>query len=136
MIGRRSIRSMRCPKIELSGIHVLVVDDDQLTRQFLRSVLEWSGAIVPAAAASDAIRAALIADVLVCDLVSAETAGSEFLSQLRSFHVHLGRTVPLIALVPSGARGARVRAAGFGMYLAKPVDGAELRAIVLEASRQ
>jgi len=124
------------PKIELSGIYVLVIDDDQLARHFLRSVLESSGAIVTAAAASDAIRAALIADVLVCDLASAETAGSEFLSQLRSLHVHLGRMVPLIALLPSGSRGAHARAAGFGMYLTKPVDGAELRAAVLEASRQ
>jgi CheY-like chemotaxis protein len=123
-------------EIELSGIHVLVIDDDRLAQHFLGSVLESSGAIVTAAAASDAIRAALIADVIVCDLVSVETAGREFLSQLRSLHVHLGRTVPLIALLPSGARGARARAAGFGKYLTKPVDGAELRAIVLEASRQ
>jgi CheY-like chemotaxis protein len=133
----RSRRRMRDgPKIELSGIYVLVIHDDQLSRHFLRSVLESSGAIVTAAAASDAIRAALIADVLVCDLASAETAGSEFLSQLRSLHVHLGRMVPLIALLPSGSRGAHARAAGFGMYLTKPVDGAELRAAVLEASRQ
>jgi len=137
MLRMRSRRRMRDePKIELSGIYVLVIHDDQLTRHFLRSVLESSGAIVTAAAASDAIRAALIADVLVCDLASAETAGSEFLSQLRSLHVHLGRMVPLIALLPSGSRGAHARAAGFGMYLTKPVDGAELRAAVLEASRQ
>jgi CheY-like chemotaxis protein len=123
-------------KIELGGIHVLVIDNDQLARHFLRSVLEASGAIVTAAAASDAIRVALIADVLVCDLASAETAGSEFLSQLQSLHVRAGRTVPLIALVPSGLRGGHARAAGFGMYLMKPVDSDELRATVLEASRQ
>jgi CheY-like chemotaxis protein len=34
------------PEIELSGIHVLVIDDDRLTRHFLGSVLESSGAIV------------------------------------------------------------------------------------------
>jgi len=118
--------------MELRGIHVLVIDDDQLTRHFLRSVLEFSGAIVTAAGADDAIRAALIADVIVCDLASAEMAGSEFLAQLQHLHVRLGRTVPTIALVPTGTRSARVRAAGFQVYLTKPVDGEELRAAVLE----
>lgn len=65
---------------ELRGIHVLVIDDDQLARHFLRSVLEFSGAIVTAAGAADALRAALIADVIVCDLASAEAAGAEFIS--------------------------------------------------------
>ena len=117
---------------ELRGIHVLVIDDDQLARHFLRSVLEFSGAIVTAAGAADALRAALIADVIVCDLASAEAAGAEFLSQL----LRLGRSVPAIALVPAGARGARVRAAGFQMHLMKPVDGDELRAAVLEMARR
>lgn len=121
---------------ELRGIHVLVIDDDQLARHFLRSVLEFSGAIVTAAGAADALRAALIADVIVCDLASAEAAGAEFIAQLQHLHVRLGRTVPAIALVPAGARSARVRAAGFQMHLMKPVDGDELRAGVLEMARR
>jgi CheY-like chemotaxis protein len=121
------------PLAELRGIHVLVIDDDQLARHFLRSVLEFSGAIVTAAGTADALRAALIADVIVCDLASAEAAGNEFLQQL---HVRLGRSVPAIALVPAGARGPRVRAAGFHMHLMKPVDGDELRAAVLEMAHR
>jgi len=120
---------------EHRGIHVLVIDDDQLARHFLRSVLEFSGAIVTAAGAADALRAALIADVIVCDLASAEAAGAEFISQLQHLHVRLGRTVPAIALIPAGTRSARVRAAGFQMYLMKPIDGDELRAAVLEMAR-
>jgi CheY-like chemotaxis protein len=123
------------PMAELRGIHVLVIDDDQLARHFLRSVLEFSGAIVTATGAADALRAALIADVIVCDLASVEAAGSEFIAQLQQLHVRLGRTVPAIALVPAGARSARVRAAGFQMHLMKPVDGDELRAAVLEMAR-
>jgi CheY-like chemotaxis protein len=123
------------PMAELRGIHVLVIDDDQLARHFLRSVLEFSGAIVTATGAADALRAALIADVIVCDLASVEAAGSEFIAQLQQLHVRLGRTVPAIALVPAGARSARVRAAGFQMHLMKPVDGDELRAAVLEMVR-
>ena len=123
------------PMAELRGIHVLVIDDDQLARHFLRSVLEFSGAIVTAARAADALRAALIADVIVCDLASAEAAGDEFLLQLQQLHVRLGRSVPAIALVPARTRSARVRAAGFQMHLMKPVDGDELRAAVAEMAR-
>jgi CheY-like chemotaxis protein len=117
---------------ELRGIHVLVIDDDQLARHSLRSALEVSGALVTAARADDAIRAALIADVIVCDLASAEAAAGEFLERLRHMHVRQGRRVPAIALVARGVRDARVRAPGFEHYLAKPVDGDELRAAVRE----
>ena len=115
---------------------MLVIDDDRLSRHFLRSVLEFSGAIVTAAGTADALRAALIADVIVCDLASAEAAGREFTAQLQQLHVRLGHSVPAIALIPAGARGARVRAAGFQMYLMKPIDGDELRAAVLEWHRR
>ena len=98
-------------------------------------MLEFSGAIVTAAPAADAIRAALIADVIVCDFTSAEMAGSEFLSQLQHLHVCLGRTVPAIALVSADTKSARVRAAGFQVHLTKPIDGDELRAAVLEQFR-
>ena len=120
---------------ELRGIHVLVIDDDQFARHSLRSVLEFSGALVTAARADDAIRAALIADVIVCDLNSAEAAADEFLERLRHMHVRQGRRVSAIALVARGVRDARVRAPGFEHYLAKPVDGDELRAAVLEQFR-
>ena len=95
---------------ELQGIHVLVIDDDLHARHYLRSVLELWGAIVTATSASDAIRVALIADVIVCDLTSAENANGEFLERLRHMHVRQGRRVPAIALVarrPAGCPRAR-----------------------------
>src|SRR5580765_249401 len=121
---------------DLTGIHVLVIDDDQLARHFLRSVLEFSGAIVTAAGTADALRAALIADVIVCDLASAEAAGREFIAQLQQVHVRLGRSVPAIALLPAGVRSARTRPACFQMHLTKPIDGDELRAGFLEMARR
>jgi CheY-like chemotaxis protein len=126
---------MNVPVAELRGIHVLLIDDDQFARRFLRSVLELSGAIITATNAVDAIRVALIADVIVCDLASAESADGEFLERLRHLHVRQGRRVPAIALVARGLRDARVRAPGFQRYLAKPVDGDDLRAAVLAQFR-
>jgi CheY-like chemotaxis protein len=117
---------------ELWGVYVLVIDDDQLARHFLRSVLEFSGAIVTAVGTRDALRVAPIADVIVCDLASAEAAGGEFISQFQHLHVRLGRAVPAIALIPARVPSARMRAAGFRMYLMKPIDGDELRAALLE----
>jgi CheY-like chemotaxis protein len=111
---------------ELRGVHVRVIDDDQLARHFIRSILEFAGAIVTAAGSADALRAALIADIIVCDLIS----------QLQQLHVRLGRVVPTIALVAAGTRRVRVQAAGFEIYLTKPVDGDELRAAVVERLRQ
>jgi CheY-like chemotaxis protein len=122
---------------KLRGIRVLVIDDDGPERQFLRSALVSSGATVTAAGTADTLKAAFIADVIVCDLASAETAGTEFLSELRHVHGRLNRMVPAIALVPAGTRSARVREAGaFQMFVTKPVDVGELRDIVLEAACQ
>src|SRR4029453_346377 len=97
---------------ELRGIHVLVIDDDQFARHSLRSVLEFAGAPVPRARADDGIRAALIADVIVCDLNSAEAAADEFLERLRHMHVRQGGRVPATPPVAPGVRYARVRAPG------------------------
>ena len=125
---------MNRPVADLRGIHVLLIDDDHLARDLLRSVLELSDAIITATGAVDAIRIALIADVIVCDLASAEAADSEFLERLRRMHVRQGRRAPAIA--GQGLRDARVRAPGFQRYLTKPVDGDELRAAVLEQFRR
>jgi len=121
---------------ELQGIHVLVIDDDLHARHYLRSVLELWGAIVTATSTADAIRVALIADVIVCDLTSAEQASGEFLERLRHMHIRQGRRVPAIALVARGLKDARVRAPGFQRYLGKPVDGEELRTAVVDLARE
>ena len=115
---------------ELQGTHVLVVDDDQISRQLLRSALEFAGATVTATNAIDALRVTLIADVIVCDLTSAELAGPQFLDHLQKLHVRAGRQATIMAVVPAGTRSARVRAAGFESYLMRPVGANGLRAAV------
>jgi CheY-like chemotaxis protein len=122
---------------ELQGIHVLVIDDDADARFFLEGVLLFWGAVVTATTSADATRAALIADVIVCDLAIAEAAGRDFLSRLRERHGSGRGSVPAIALVPSGQDEAgRARAAGFQRHLMKPVYGDELRDVVRELTRR
>jgi CheY-like chemotaxis protein len=80
---------------------------------------------------------ALVADLIVCDLPSAEAAQLDFLPRLRHVHVSRGRRVPAIALVPHGGmRGAHVLAPGFDRYLPKPADREEPRAAVRELVRR
>jgi CheY-like chemotaxis protein len=121
---------------ELHGIHVLVIDDVEHARQAFRAVLEFWGALVTALTAAEALGAALRADVIVCDLETAEAAGSGFLERLRRLHTRGARPVPMIALMPAEvATAGTARAPGFQRHLGKPVSGEELRTAVGELAR-
>ena len=121
----------------LAGIHVLVIDDDERSRRFLRAALEAGGALVTATPSAEAAGAALMADVVVCDLATAEAAGSGFLERLAARHTPHGYRVPSIALRSPGVRVATHRPVPhFDRYLVKPVGGDELRIVVWELIRQ
>jgi two-component system OmpR family response regulator len=121
---------------ELQGIHVLVVDDDEQGRYFVCAVLEFWGAVVTATPAAEALGAALTADVIVCDLQTAATAGPTFLEGLRRLHTRTGRRVPAIALVPMGMDPAAFALSpDFHRWLSKPVNGTELRLAVRDLAR-
>src|SRR5262245_36971933 len=60
----------------LTGIHVLIVEDDADVRYFLSAVLAFAGALVTATPARDTEQAVLTADVIVCGLTTVETAGA------------------------------------------------------------
>ena len=122
---------------ELTGVHVLIVEDDENTRHFLREVLQFWGALVTATTASEAQHVALAADVIVCDLAAVEEAGPEFLRSLQYLHASRGRPAPAIALLPLGTlSGAAARAVGFQRHLTRPVDGDRLRRMVWDLSRR
>lgn len=121
----------------LEGVHVLIVEDDEASRDALRRTLELMGALVTATTGGAALHAALRADVIVCDLEAAETAGREFLPRLRRLHDRRNRPVATVALVPLGIETpATARAAGVQRYLVKPVEPAQLRAAVRELTQE
>jgi CheY-like chemotaxis protein len=122
---------------ELTGVHVLIVEDDDNTRHFLREVLQFWSALVTATTAGEAMHVALAADVIVCDFAAVEAAGPEFLRRLQYMHASRGRPAPAIALLPLGTlSGAAARAAGFQRHLTRPVDGDRLRRMVWDLSRR
>jgi CheY-like chemotaxis protein len=67
-------------------------------------------------------------DVLVADIEMPGEDGFSLLRQARALESARGRRLPVLALTAYGRPEDRVRilAAGFNLYLAKPVDPSEL----------
>lgn len=116
----------------LEGLRVLVVEDDDDTREAMQCLLEMSDvevtAVESAELALDAFRAAARAggyDVLIADIGLVSMDGYELLRRLRAIERKTcSRPVPAIAMTGYTRRDERRRAAqaGFQSYLPKPVD--------------
>ncbi|HET7538868.1 MAG TPA: PAS domain S-box protein [Polyangiaceae bacterium] len=132
-----SERQTRAVHQELAGLHVLVVDDDQDGRELLVTLLENSGAQVTSAEnASDALHAIRQSTphVLLSDIGMPGTDGYQLMRSIRALSPHPSARVPAAALTGFGRTEDRreALAAGFLMHLAKPLDPAEVIAVVLK----
>lgn len=113
--------SLTSTDASLSGIHILVVDDEQDNRDLLTFVLEQSGASVTAVdsaiAALDAIEQSKF-DVLVSDIGMPEMNGYMLIEQVQK------RIPCAIALTAYAGEINQQQAieAGFQQHLAKPVE--------------
>ena len=135
--GHPSVAAGEAPALagELSGIRVLVVDDQSDARILISRVLEDSGADVQSAASADeALRLLTVhkPNVLVSDIGMPEADGFELLKRVRALEQHEGGRVPAIALTAFARSEDRTRAlrAGFVVHVSKPVDPSELIATV------
>jgi len=117
----------------LSGVRVLVIDLDADSLDFACTVLEDCGAQVETAssgmAALEAIER-LNPDVLAIDIEMQASDGEALLQQVRSRMVD--REIPALAFTAVGRVEERVRALqqGFQIYVPKPIEPAELVAVV------
>jgi PAS domain S-box-containing protein len=119
----------------LSGIRVLVVDDHEDSRDFVRRVLEEREAeVITAASAADAFELIRTAppDVLVSDLGMPDEDGFELVRRVRALSREQGGALPAAALSAFARTEDRERAleAGYQDHLSKPVDPAALIAAV------
>lgn len=120
---------------ELRGIEVLVVDDDADARTLVEFFLEQAGARVrtagSAAAALELLRERC-PHVLLSDIAMPGEDGYGLIRQVRALPVDAGGAVPAVALTALARSEDRTRSllAGFNLHLAKPVDPAELLAVV------
>ncbi len=127
-------REARVPG-RLSGVRVLVVEDEADTRDLLSTALGHSGALVePAASAGEALDALRRRrpDVLVCDIGMPGEDGYALLARVRDLTAEEGGLVPAVALTAYARADDRGRAlaAGYQVHLAKPVDPDELISLV------
>jgi signal transduction histidine kinase/ActR/RegA family two-component response regulator len=120
---------------QLDGDRILVVDDQHDTAATVAALLAGCGAEVrTAASVADAL--ALLEtwtpDLVISDIGMPGEDGYAFIAQLRQRPAHRGGAVPAIALTAYARVEDRVRvlAGGFQMHVPKPVDPAELTAVV------
>lgn len=120
-------------KPNLTGIKVLVVDDEKDSIEIVGRILERKGAEVRTARSmAKALEefSCFSPQVLITDLGMPEHDGYELLARLRELPG--GRSVPAVALTAMARNEDRIRAlrAGFHLYIVKPVDFTELVAVV------
>ncbi|BAZ31267.1 multi-sensor hybrid histidine kinase [Cylindrospermum sp. NIES-4074] len=120
----------------LTGIHVLVVEDDDDTRYFQTFVLEQAGASVTAVASADEALQALAEsqpDILLSDIGMPHTDGYTLMRQIKAFQAGQEKQIPAIALTAYAGEFNQQLAieSGFQKHMSKPVDAEELvRAII------
>ena len=124
----------------LSGIRVLLVDDDRDARQMAGDALSIAGATVLTASSADEALAALdshVLDVAILDVGMPGTDGYELLRRIRERSSHNHGRIPAAALTAYARAVDRTRSlqAGFQMHISKPVQPAELAAAVLALFR-
>lgn len=127
--------TMADPWSNLEGYHLLVVDDNEDTRNVLATMLEAHAATVTTVASVADARASLaerVPDVLITDLAMPVEDGFGLLEYCRHHSDPRLRTLPILALTAYGGQQAqdRVIAAGFDAYLAKPVEPVEVGRVV------
>jgi PAS domain S-box-containing protein len=121
--------------VDLSGVKVLVVDDEPDARELLARVLgDCRATVLAAASAVEALKivSAERPHVLVSDIGMPEVDGYELLRRVRALGEEGGGRIPAIALTAFARSEDRTRALqrGFQVHVAKPVEPAELAATV------
>lgn len=123
------------PRVQLQGVKVLVVDDEQDARELIKRILlESKAEVLTAGSAAEAlpILQAQKPDVLLSDIGMPHVDGYDFLRQVRSMNVERGGRIPAIALTAFARSEDRTRAlmSGYQVHVAKPVEPGELVATV------
>jgi PAS domain S-box-containing protein len=118
---------LRLDSPSLEGIRVLVVDDDDDTRELLVFILEQYGAQVTAASSAAQALSILTQtepDILLSDIGMPEMDGYMLIRQVRAMATEQVRDIPAIALTAYAGESDRqqVLLAGFAEHISKPVE--------------
>jgi PAS domain S-box-containing protein len=126
--------------VNLAGTKVLVIDDEDSARSIVKRILALRGAEVVTANSVEQALARLSdtrPDVILCDIGMPDEDGFAFLSRLRAMERGHGSLIPVIALTafarPEDRR--RMLLAGFAMHIPKPIDAADVVAVVANVAK-
>lgn len=125
----------------LSGLNVLLVDDDSDTLKLMETALKGRQANVTAvSSAGEAIQAISRRrpDVLVSDIAMPDEDGYGLIEKVRLLENGEAQKIPAVAITAYAKDEDRERAlsAGFQIYLAKPVELTELISVVARAAKR
>ena len=120
---------------------MLVVDDDTDTLELLTTALARREASVTAVtSATEALEAIKVSrpDVLISDIAMPGADGYDLIERVRSLDNEKMSFIPAVAITAYAKTEDRERAlaAGFQIYLAKPVELNELISVVNKAARR
>jgi PAS domain S-box-containing protein len=123
------------PAISLDNVTVLVIDDEADTCNLLKRLLESAGAAVYLTrSAEDGMECLLTksVDVVICDIGMPDEDGYSLIRRIRALNDRNKSEVAAAALTAYARLEDRIEAirAGFQNHLAKPVNPAELLAVV------
>ena len=130
--------AVRHPPSEiLSGMRVLVVDDEPDALGLLKTLLEMKGARVTAVGSAAAAWGELEGDwpdLLLCDIGMPGEDGYQFIRRVRALESERGRRLPSVALTAYAGEADRALAleAGFQLHVAKPVEPAALVNVIAD----
>ena len=120
----------------LEGVRVLVVDDEPDARELLSEVLtSCKASVVTAGSVDEALRLVEAGrpDVVVSDIGMSGEDGYALIRRLRALPASEGGRTPAVALTAYARFEDRTKAliAGFNMHVPKPVEPAELVAVLV-----
>jgi hypothetical protein len=129
------------PRAELAGLRLLLVENEEDTREALCTLLEHHGAHIRAVgSAAEAFHCfrEWRPDLILSDIGLPGENGYELLQRIRALPAEEGGLTPAIALTAYARAEDRARAlrAGFDMHVPKPVEAAELLAVVAAATER
>ncbi len=122
-------------QFELSGLEIMVVDDEADARELFAAILSNCGARVRVFGTAKEALAVLREwppDAIISDLEMPDIDGYSFIRQVRARELgHAGR-IPSVALTAYARVEDRARAlaAGFQVHISKPADPVELAAVI------
>jgi len=122
---------------DLAGVHVLVVEDTDDSREVFRMALEYCGALVTTAASAEEakrILESLRPHVLLSDIGMPDD-GLKLIREVKTVAQTKGLQIPAIAVTAYADRREELLAEGFTELVAKPINPIELCEVVRRHAR-